>query len=1070
MTFLRCCASVGLLLLSSLSGWCDDPPAVPANPEVAAADELKSALEQRGFKVISTEPGAEPAAGWSPVATDTLLNTTAKSLWERANERSFATLESTIFSVTFSKGDLRQGQFTGTVAKVGPATAILDWTGTNIDLHALTVESGDSTDQQAEPRPATWGTAPDGRALVLIKDAKTTLRGEWSARGETSVSRDTVSIPDEAPQQVLAGTHFDLNLPPALHAQLIIRAPSGHRVTASAGLLTGPQPAPGEWNLWTLDLGRRHEVRITIDELPLLPAQPLLLGKLEAAYSAQQNGLTMQVDVGLEVFAASVASLQVQVPEDVDIQGASINNVPVPIQVLPDSPGRAVILCGDLPLEQFSLLRVTATQRPQWDHVRPLPKLIFPDIHITQERTTLFVEAPLAVRSVTPHAMVQTGLSRDGPGEWWSFQSVEAGSHLIAEIGRPQADIEATIRAVAALLPDAPAEIVQIQLRSNSGSQFAVSFRIPAGWTVLDVAGTSEATLPVTWMVEKSSENSLLHVEFARPLATGQEKGLQVLLRGAPITTSQPMPFPVLQPLIRGVVSGTCQLVMPKDLYAEPLTESSAHTHIEPSEVPKGLWGILVRQDLTVPDLNQAGITEFRWGTTGDPRPDRIRFVAASGMMTDEDMMLQESKAPAAAPVEKEAPPDSESSNLINQVQCSLDLTTVLAPRGGTAHMQRSVYEFPTPVPVQNLALQLTASCSVSAVAIDGENVTVLRRGDSISFPEQLTTVRRLEMTYIVPAQGSGLWRQIDLPLPAIVGHVDRFEWRIEVPTGYELSPVELPSSLTNARSEIPYANRVLGPLARSARDGVFHPFRLADWRSLWSPAEEPESIITSTSEVHLLALSPPEHLQLTCWDKIQLRTLSWVTLLATVLIGVGIRMWNFNWLRRISIAWLALLAAAALLLPPVTSIVAGGAFVGSLLSLLLPRRLVQQTDILNQSRSSTGAGTGEPTGAALVALLLLCSSGFLQAQSDPASVFVRLSTAPEGHPVCELPTELSNQLKAQDASIPGWLVRSAEYTVSLNDAGPVVHADYTVQILDPAHTQAIRLPLANIVLPNGAL
>ncbi|MCA9081188.1 MAG: hypothetical protein KDA58_11565, partial [Planctomycetaceae bacterium] len=556
-------------------------------------------------------------------------------------------------------------------------------------------------------------------------------------------------------------------------------------------------------------------------------------------------------------------------------------------------------------------------------------------------------------------------------------------------------------------------------------------------------------------------------------------KSIRILLRGDPLNTSQPVPFPVVTPQVDGRTSGRCQVVLPASMHAESVTESAAHRQVELTDVDSDRWDVIAKQEMQLPRQFDTHVTEFRWGTGADVLPDRIRIVPVDE--GEEESIVDMMSDDVVVPMPTDADQAAESTARVDQaspfdddqpvaIRYRLDVTAVLAARGAPAHMQRSVYRFATPTSVQRLQLKLAKQCSVSSVRVDGESVRILRRGEEISFPELIPPARWLEVISIVPADERGLLRSIQLPLPSIEGSAELFEWHIEVPAGYALEPVQWPAAVTSMSEQPDLPTRVLGPLARGRSADRFHPFRKEDWYALWQPSDVSNTVSLRGSELQVLALAPPPILELRCWDKTQLRTLSWVALLACGLIGVSIRMWSLRLLRNLSIPWLALMVTFALLLPAALSSVAGGAFVGSLLSLLLPRRLVQRVDLLGEIQSGVEpSSVTVGVGAAVLLMIMFLPGVSAQSPGKPSAITVRLRGSNEEGWQPFVRQAVLQGLEKQRQRVPASLVRSASYVAEHQESGLQVRAEYLVDVIDAARADSVRLPLAQVVFPQGA-
>ncbi|MCA9043322.1 MAG: hypothetical protein KDA69_03325 [Planctomycetaceae bacterium] len=1061
--------------LVGVVGWVsaqdDSTLSAPNGPaDGVSVQDVTQKLEDLGYRVIPADT-EESASLQQRVALETLLRTPAAELVDAAQGASFATVNEAVFEATVLGEEMRSGQFSCTVQHLGVRRASLNWTDTNIAIHSLsTAHSSESGNGRpvvsSDTVPAIWGTSPDGRILVFIDEDQTKLTGRWSAHGKTLGRRPSAgSDSTEATFAFPSIQQFQLTFPPALNTQIRLRVPNTKRLKCPVGLLRGPDAAEAGWSIWTLDLGRRRDARIQVEPTSL-GDDAALYGNLETAYSANKQGLRIQADAELMSFTSDARTVQVQVPRQLKVQNVTLNSVAVPFHVEEGNPARLDVSIGELSAGQIAQLRIHASAPLSWGLTRALPKLRIPDAVVLSERVTLVVEPPLAAESLSTDQMLQTALSTESVGEVWTFQSLSDDSRINVKIRESSSQLNVDSTTVVSLQSELLTAITRLDLQNRVGKTYQLECVLPADWSVLDVS--SGGRNGPTHVERVEGVNRHVRLELIDPVGGETPQSVFLTLRRVAPPLGESWAFPVVQPQESHEFNGVCYFVSSQGLGIETDGDNALEADLVPTDVPESLWKklVAVSPQLTVPGED---VTALRWKSPSVP-PATIHlteYAARTTPVGDEAALNGDANSVEQATTESSA----NTSTLSGVVQ--MELSTVLSSRNGGQHVSRATYHFSQPRDVSKLQLSLPEGCVVSSVVRDGQSVTVLRRGERISFPKRVEPAKTIEILYLLPSRGGLLSEEVDIPLPLNGEPIEQMHWSIDGAFGHRIEVENSADAVGITPNAFRITSRLLGPLARFEGSKWFNPVRPQDWTSIWEGAAPTSS---SHANVTLTLGKPGDSLRLRYWKSRQFQAVAWVVLLFCGLVGVAVRMWNLTRLRRLAIALLLMLGAAAILLPDEPALIAGGGFIGAVLSLLFPRQYVRHTDLLKEN--SVIAAAQQATGPSsvltrwlpilLVALLWMHQSSGVVAQNNLAEPpTVRLELEDETI-IASTSNETAGLLRRVRDESPSYLISAIEYDV-LESKPLSIRADIRVRVLDPVEAQYVSLPFAGIVLRNGA-
>ena len=1053
---------LAIMLLSIDSAAAQEPTSKPAGQ--LSLSEAQKILESQGYQV-QVLPARESVDDLRLVPLQELMATPADEFWQRQADVSFASVESVTYEVTVSGEDLRNGQFIADVQSRGKQKSVLDWSSSNLAIASISTRSIEEVPVETteplntpERTLARWGTAPDGRVLVLVDDEHVELTGRWSSHGKTlgGSSGSTSDAPSLQPALPLV-RQFNLRLPPALQSTLKLRVPAGRRLQASAGLLSGPvMTETPEWVLWTLDLGRRQDVRLTVDS-PAAATEGMARGRVENAYSARSDGLHIQLDVGFKAYGGNISILDLQIPPNVELQDATVNRIPVPIQFDSNRPNWARIDLGSGVSEQFCQLRITAHMPVAWGKPLTLPRLEIPEVSVVSEKLTLFAETPLVVHGLVPTNLVQTGFTTDVIGELWTFQDTGAEPELELLIDRPVVEYKTRLEAVVAVQDSMSAAVCRLNLQSQFGTGYEVQLQIPSDWQVLDIRPDQPDSQQIVWVETSGKIGRKISLEFNRAIPLDHSEVVWITLHGPTSHANAPLTFPQIQIDSAGEHAATCWFILPKGTVAEPVAEVTADYEQNAGLPPEDLWRTMQGQGLAV-DRGPIETTLFRWNRPNTP-PGEVRLLNNEGPTSMEEGLIGSSAL--AAPSNT-----ADSSGNLEPVM-SLDLITSVDPSHSGQHLQHARLDFSREIYPQQLNLTLPESCSVSAVAINGEHVTVLRRGMRISFPENTAATRNLELTYAVAEPAGALWQDLEFPLPKSSLQIRGFKWSIQLREQQGFEILTESDTVMTEQLRTPLHIRLLGPLARGSHDSRFNPFDKSQWDTLWGSVTNNAG--TEVQQFVMVGESVPNQLAIRYWNLPRLKAVAWSLVFACAWIGIAIRRWSRGPLAYIVFPWFVLLGWLALFLPDTTAMLAGSALVGTLLSQLVPRRFVRSETasqaVEEQLQQSSLMNPAVVVSSGILFAVVACWGSSSSAQGVISATPVKqvwLFHDANGSIAAGIPAALPSQ----PSLLPDYFLSEAEYEFR-DVSSATIHGKFQVQVLQAADPLVIRLPLAQVALPN---
>jgi hypothetical protein len=433
------------------------------------------------------------------------------------------------------------------------------------------------------------------------------------------------------------------------------------------------------------------------------------------------------------------------------------------------------------------------------------------------------------------------------------------------------------------------------------------------------------------------------------------------------------------------------------------------------------------------------------------------------------------------------------------------------------------------------LRIGLPASAILQQVTIAGQTTVPNRHGEDLLLSDLDATQRDVvELLYRVPSRGGGIRDVHRIIVPRVSATVLGFAWEFGLPPSVKLHAEPTGVRLMRPLPSPAWTERIFGPLGRPGNEPFFNPFALESWSALaWGGLARPVAVpdfadgelgqeLITPSEWHVhesISAVVPTEIVLETWQTRQTRLMAWISLVATLMAGIVLRMIGWKYRDRIAAFWLAALLAGACFAPSPYAEIVGGAIAGTVIALLSPRQSLappRQDQSHMVPLGSTHSFDWKTLGSLLLMAGLLTTASRGQDRPAPtaSSTAVPPASPPtsppasskasspaaatppgespaanpprftvlvpvdaDGKPSEELPlvyapqallTSLKEAARAK-TPLPRWLIASADYRVTAGSNGTdSMQARFRVHVLDASTDQQISLPVANAFLTGA--
>ncbi len=1045
-------------------------------PSIVFADEPAPAVKHIFVPVDKVE--SWPKGDWVPVPFEEYLarrEVDRKSNRPRVKSR----IEWQSLTANFdpARGVLTNGNWLAEVRGAGEAR----WELMSLEPLDLAVSELRWSDGEA-----VWGSTPSGDPQLVVEPGAKRLEGKWSLTS----------------RRLPRTWQFDVRLATATVSELKLRIPANLSLRSSAGQVKGPL-ATGEenWRLWQVHLGSQSRCELLVlESRPAAQTEPVVVYEQTSSYVLRDAEIELQCEINVELFHTPKSSLMLTVPDDLTVYSIGFSgDARLPWRELPRVAGQSRLVEVALPEPQIGKVRalqVLAGSVAKFDPNWSLPKITLSGGWFTAGRWNVSVEAPLTWRLVKPTGMRLTEVDASSPTvRRMSFLQYLADATLILDVSSPEPRLSADV------LQRLTAEENEWLLTSEwhwqvvAGSAFATRCRVPAGWEILEVKSLSNAPGQEVrhWdvLTEANGDRTLV-CEFAQGLEGRSISRVRIEASRARSTTEQRETFECLSPLDCHHAEVLLSVALP--------TGWRWNGGNDAVPAPSGL-----------PRLSAQWPSFELWkseAATWDETTLLSRGVQLNGPLKVPMSIVRAEVGPdvdaatsaPAASVDLEQSADNESRNgteiVDHLVWTRAELRSLIFPGDDGFDRHRLSLESASATRVGRLEFDLAGPAELVSVRMNGVRAETQHEGVRYRLPSiPKGGLRSLEIEYRLPSDRDFFRNRQTLPVPQVTGTVLGFRWLFALPPDARLGDEPSGLRLQQPLDPTPWLRRLFGPLGRDDAAAWFNPFQDRSWRELWQPKSVREEIGLSAVEPFAPpgwrvreAIGPglPRDINWLTFQATQVHTLAWLGMLFSTGVGCWLRVRRSAPRVHIAAIWLGLSLVGVMLSDPVTAEVLGGCLVGTLMAVLLPRRLLMSYSNQNEAKArgafDVTVAYQRAGGAGLVALLIAWQGLMAQETSpkgigefevlvpvaDPAEAITE-NVRPAGEPalvhVSKSLWEYWQRRAEADSSEPSVLLSSADYGVSVVGEQSTVRAEYVVQRLQPDRAETLRFPFASVPL-----
>ena len=930
-----------------------------------------------------------------------------------------------VYRASFDGIGLTEGQFEWSIHRFQSTPGFVELGRSSLAVSQLKWKSG----------AAIHGTTPSGDWMLWSESEEEILNGQWTQRGEVKLD-DVV---------------FDFTLPRALSSQLEIRVPEGWEARILGVIGTEAIPIDtANRGIWKFELGRQQTVQLRMGRKPPVESPRILLRE-NTVYelTTTDDLIRMRCDLDCTIDGTRHSELLLSTPKTLRVfkvllgnelpltferdLGAEEDQLRIPLRSL--TPGQRVTL------------RILGEHQRRSDRSFSVPRLRPVNAVLQEGNMRVAVDRPLEVRAVEALGLRQTKLTEEGGQEIRSYEVLSNDCRLALHVGEPAAVLNGEILFIADVRGESPVSRVRVRLSTREGELFSPQMFVPQGWDLISVSLTEAADMtPAAWQVtEGPTGDRLLSLELRQPVRPDRDSILLMEFKAAALKPGAPRRLPI--PRIRDAQN--C------------IVRGVVWDH-SPWELDVGSTGTIELDGTAADDVL---IRAVNWTRKDDTQavPTGIRI---SSFDTQSKPLF---RVESSTEVDPETPERGVVVSKEAPLLCAnLELETRTS-RVGKSHSHVATFQFSHAATPGEFRVALPTEAELTRVIGDAHEISFVRRETEVVLDPAAQPVSELVLEYRTIAAPGWIVSRDEVVFPQLDCFVTEFAWHLKFDAERRLYRLPLTAAVSPREQPRPW-ERLLGPLARHSGETVFHPWLISDWRSLINGTPR-EGAATPLNEVWLVAPQIPERISLKTWNMDVSHGLAWCGFLGALVSGIGLRRTRSFWFRRGWIYFGGVCLVMAVFVAEPFAPIAGGAFLGSLLAIIVPRRFAIGRDWL-ADRSLRGPSAIERA-AVVTGLLFAFSVNVFSPVSHGQDAIVRPEMAffevQEGvESAIYFDAAYRSQWDAwrEQVAGPPWLLKSSRYEVQADASGPPrITATYEVAVFGDRPRAPLRLPLDGVSL-----
>jgi len=485
-------------------------------------------FEIRTQKLSPEELSKLPPGEWVPVAADQFQ----QALKQLQHKQAISSPQSSWISQSryraTLKGDyLVDGAFTAVVRNLSNHEVPLELSPLNLAMRQL----------KWQHTPARWGTTPGSKTIVMAKTGRNPLSGKWSLSGVRSP----------------LGLNFHLKLPQATVSQLTLKIPDHLQLISKVGVVNAPVPsAETGWSLWTIVLGNNTHCDLRVEPKKVQNQQivnPLTLVTQNTSYIIKQESLQFQSDFQLEVHRTQRKSLEFVIPQDLDINVVTYNDMLLDWDVVKGENRfyRIVVKLPDGLLGRSRPIRIGGEADVKLLKPWLLPRVELIDSQFLTGKISVSVDKELELVDLETLGCTQEQFLTTDNARSASFAQYNQHAQVIIKLGQEENQIHSQNLISLIFEKETWQLTAELSWRIQSGKRFSGSWLVPKHWQITEVSHVEQNNTNVIqdWSLNRNPDGTnwltvnfpnstdvgqigTIHVQAVRPTPSGRLKLVQL--------------------------------------------------------------------------------------------------------------------------------------------------------------------------------------------------------------------------------------------------------------------------------------------------------------------------------------------------------------------------------------------------------------------------------------------------------------------------------------------------------------------------------------------------------------
>jgi hypothetical protein len=812
---------------------------------------------------------------------------------------------------------------------------------------------------QTANREAIVGSDANNKQWVVSDNSENMLVANWSRSG----------------RKKLAGIEFDLKIPQALVSAIHLSLPSGWTIQSTIGLVQQIKTSEALPNTlesaqqptsWRIDLGTASGTRLL-----LVPTKSVSTGTNQpfvfshtTRFAVRSGSIDAISDIDLTLLGDSLpTSVDVLIPKGFVVQGVEQDDASTSWTQSKISANHITV-----PLKSNRAIRSTQLKLILRRSVRSSARiaLTFPQVARGMFQSGLVsvsVSSPIIVATYSTNGLRQTEANATDDLMQMGFRQHHANAEIVIQGSRANDSSERiNVREYAVFADKANGDLeIDLELTSQDRGQFEFRGLFPKQWEITSVELIDQPVGSLLqWAFERPAGANLrwqkTHQVFRIQFSDGLpfKKPTRIRVTAELPNRSSRKRHELNLPAVLSLHEGSLDLVVAGRSTKEWKINYGSHAtslRLDPI-TPQGLsdrtkWAANASAD----DNETPSPPDFAWHTFVWDKAlalaDAVVAVPSkSTSIIDRDSNTNDLDA-AKDDQENNHAKEPVRDNLTdeNRPVVSMLLNSRIVPGVSGRDEHALSWRFIYDVPLDQLSFRLPSRASLLRVDFNGQSVAATELDGQWQVPlSDITAGDVLMVKYTLPSEDVYLRGTYQCQIPIADVNVAGCRWNVEFPQSIAI--VEFSGEFT--REDEGQATNVFswlfGPLGRHKNSKPFDLHSIASWQMEF---EQNFNADEQSSASWLLATATcgtsPQSLTLHLCDRSRLRSMSWLVLVVTILIGVSLRVGRIKQRGRIGLLWLTTCIASSTIVPPIFAELIGSAILGTIFSTLIPRSLIRR-------------------------------------------------------------------------------------------------------------------------------